>query len=59
MTLEETLVIAHGRWYIAGIAPEERCVDAGDAGNRRRTLVQNIFLEHAQKFSWRPAFFNV
>ena len=43
MTLEETLLIVHGRWYNAVIAPEERCVDAGDAGNCRnyRRLLEN------------------
>src|SRR4029434_2007151 len=28
-------------------------------GDRRRTLVQKKSFEHAQKFSWRSAFFNV
>ena len=57
MTLEFSCVIVHGRWYSAGISPEERCVDAGDAGNstviggdRWRTLVQKKSFEHAQKF---------
>src|SRR4029434_8009375 len=36
-----------------------KLVNAVIVGDRRRTLVQKKSFEHAQKFSWRPAFFNV
>ena len=43
---------------VAGIAPEEHCVNVGDHWERK-TLVQKKRFEHAQKFSVTPTFFNV
>ena len=59
LVVEETLVVAHGRWNSSRGALCERYWTSVIAGNRRRTLARKKRLWTCTKFSLTRGFFNI